>query len=208
MVQTQLAGRGISDPRVLAAFSKVPRHLFVPEPSRARSYTDHPLPIGEEQTISQPYIAALMTELLSPEAGSKVLEVGTGSGYQTAILAELSAAVYSMERIPSLAAGASGLLARLGYTNVRIRVGDGSEGWAEFAPFERILVAASVPAVPRSLTDQLALGGRLVIPVGSALNQTLTLVEHLPEGFRTEKACDCVFVPLIGMEGWEGGNAS
>ena len=205
MVADHLAARGIRDPRVLALFSRLPRHLFVPEAHRRRSYTDHPLPIGEGQTISQPYIVALMTELLSPGASSKVLEVGTGSGYQTAVLAELSAAVYSVERIPVLAERASGLLAGLGYANVRIRVGDGSEGWPEFAPFDRILVTASVPSLPKPLTDQLAEGGRLVIPIGSALNQTLTLAERFHGELRTQEGCSCLFVPLIGEHGWKEG---
>lgn len=205
MVADHLMARGIHDSRVLALFSRVPRHLFVPEPHRAKSYMDHPLPIGEGQTISQPYIVALMTELLSPEAGSKVLEIGTGSGYQTAVLAEMSDAVYSIERLPVLAERASGLLTELGYAHVQIRVGDGSQGWAEFAPFDRILVAASAPAVPGPLTDQLAEGGRLVIPIGLALNQTLTVVERFHGDLRTREACPCVFVPLIGEHGWREG---
>ncbi len=208
MVADHLMARGVRDSRVLAAFSKVPRHLFVPEPQRFRSYSDHPLPIGEGQTISQPYIAALMTELLSPEAGSKVLEIGTGSGYQTAILAELSAAVYSVERIPVLAERASRLLTELGASNVQIRVGDGSEGWAEFAPFERILAAASTPSLPKPLTDQLAEGGRLVIPIGSAMNQALTVVERFHGDLRIREACTCVFVPLIGEHGWREGEVA
>ena len=203
MVEVQLLARGIREPGVLAVFSKVPRHRFIPEAHRMKSYTDHPLPIGEGQTISQPYIVALMMELLHPQPGSRVLEIGTGSGYQTALLAEISARVFSIERVPVLAERASILLKELGYGNVEVRVGDGSLGWAEHAPFDRILVTASAPSVPKSLTEQLAEAGKLVIPIGSAVNQMLTLVERIQGDLRVREACGCVFVPLVGAEGWK-----
>ncbi|MBI3614909.1 MAG: protein-L-isoaspartate(D-aspartate) O-methyltransferase [Candidatus Omnitrophica bacterium] len=201
MVAGQILNRGIRDPKILSVFSKVPRDRFVPEEHRMRSYTDHPLPIGEGQTISQPYIVALMMELLHPEPDSRVLEIGTGSGYQTALLAEIASKVYSIERIPVLAERASRLLKDMGYANVEIRVGDGSLGWPEAAPFDRILVAAAAPSVPKSLAGQLAEGGRLVVPIGSALEQTLTLVERVQGNLRLQEGCSCLFVPLIGAEG-------
>lgn len=202
MVQDQLVRRGISDPRVLAAMRKVPRHLFVDEALRDRAYGDHPLPIGEQQTISQPYIVALMTALLALEGPEKVLEVGTGSGYQTAILAELAREVFSVERLPGLAARAQALLERLGYTNVRIRVGDGTLGWPEEAPFDRVIVTAAAPEVPPRLFEQLADGGRMVLPLGDAVCQTLTLVERVG-GEQRRRACgECTFVKLVGKDAW------
>ncbi len=205
MVTDQLMSRGIRDPRVLGAFSKVPRHLFVPPQERERAYADHPLAIGEGQTISQPYIVALMTEHLDLEADSKVLEIGAGSGYQTAILAQLCPRVYSIERIASLAQSAQQLLRSLGYSNVQIRVGDGTLGWPEEHPFDRILVSAAAEQAPAPLLDQLAEGGRLVIPIGSPLAQTLAVVERLKGKFQTRQVCGCVFVPLIGAHGWHEG---
>ncbi|MBI3333160.1 MAG: protein-L-isoaspartate(D-aspartate) O-methyltransferase [Candidatus Omnitrophica bacterium] len=214
MVADQLIQRGIRDPKVLAAFAKVPRHLFVPPGHRADSYSDHPVPIGAGQTISQPYIVALMTQELRPRPGGRLLDVGTGSGYQTAILAEIGSFVCSVERIPELAEGASKLLKEMGYANVEIRVGDGSLGWptaaaprrvvalppAPAAAFEGILVTAAASAVPQPLLDQLAEGGRLIIPLGSALSQTLTLIEREGKQFQSRPLCDCLFVPLIGGE--------
>ena len=208
MVADQLISRGIRHQRVLSAFSKVPRHLFVPESHRMKSYTDHPLPIGEGQTISQPYIVALMMELLSPEVTSRVLEVGTGSGYQTALLAELASNIYSIERIPLLAEGASRLLKEMGYSNIQIRVGDGSLGWPEAAPFDRILVTAAAPRVPPPLAEQLAEGGRLILPLGTSFSQVLTLVERVQGDLRVRETCSCVFVPLIGEHGWKEGQVA
>lgn len=204
MIADQLMGRGIRDPRVLAAFAKVPRHLFVPPEHQAESYSDRPIPIGEGQTISQPYVAALMTQELRPWPDAKLLEIGTGSGYQTALLAEIGSFVYSIERIPALAAGASRILKELGYANVEVRVGDGSLGWPAAAPFDGILITAAAPSVPQSLLDQLAQGGRLILPIGSPLNQTLTVIEKQGQRFQSRPLCDCVFVPLIGAQGWPG----
>ena len=171
MVETQIAARGVKDPRVLAAMEEVPRERFVPEPMRARAFDDRALPIAEAQTISQPYIVAVMTELLAPGADQRVLEVGTGSGYQTAILARLAARVFTVERHANLARAAQGLLDSLGITNVDVRIADGTAGLPDEAPFDRILVTAGAPSIPDALQMQLAEGGRLVIPVG-------------PEGFQ------------------------
>jgi protein-L-isoaspartate(D-aspartate) O-methyltransferase len=204
MVQEQLVARGISDERVLDAINRVPRHRFVDEGLRHRAYGDHPLPIGEEQTISQPYIVALMTSLLALTGREKVLEVGTGSGYQTAVLAELSRRVCSVERLPRLADRARRLVESMGYTTVWIRVGNGALGWRDEAPFDRILVAAAGPSVPAPLIDQLGEGGRLVAPVGDAESQTLTLVERRGGGEVTTRAVgECRFVPLVGKYAWE-----
>jgi protein-L-isoaspartate(D-aspartate) O-methyltransferase len=204
MVQEQLVARGISDERVLDAINRVPRHRFVDEGLRHRAYGDHPLPIGEEQTISQPYIVGLMTSLLGLTGREKVLEVGTGSGYQTAVLAELSRRVCSVERLPRLADRARRLVESMGYTNVWIRVGNGALGWRDEAPFDRILVAAAGPSVPAPLIDQLGEGGRLVAPVGDAESQTLTLVERRGGSEVTTRAVgECRFVPLVGKYAWE-----
>jgi protein-L-isoaspartate(D-aspartate) O-methyltransferase len=203
MVETQLKRRGIADPRVLAAMSKIPRHRFVPLHLREQAYGDYPLPIGEDQTISQPYIVALMTEALELQGGEKVLELGAGSGYQAAILAELTAQVFTIERIPSLAQAADLVLSSLGYTNVQVRVADGTLGWSEEAPFDAILVTAGSPQIPPPLVEQLAMGGRLVIPVGDSYTQTLTRVRRTPEGLKHEYLGGCRFVKLIGKHGWE-----
>lgn len=203
MVETQLVTRGIHDPRVLDAMRKVPRHLFVDEALAAQAYADHPLPIGEKQTISQPYIVALMTEALGLEGHEKVLELGTGSGYQTAVLAELADRVFTIERIPSLLHRAREVLNSLGYRNVVYRVGDGTLGWPEEAPFDAILVSAGAPRVPQPLVDQLSMGGRLVLPVGDRLSQELILVERVPEGIRKTTLGGCRFVDLVGKWGWE-----
>jgi protein-L-isoaspartate(D-aspartate) O-methyltransferase len=202
MVEEQLARRGISDPRVLQAMGRVPRHLFVEEALRDRAYGDHPLPIGEQQTISQPYIVALMTSLLRLSGQEKVLEIGTGSGYQTAILALLARRVCSVERVPSLATRARALLESQGVTNVWVRVGDGTLGWPDEAPFDRILVTAGAPAVPAPLFDQLIEGGRMVMPVGETSNQTLTLVEKIDGAMRTSAHGDCTFVKFVGRYAW------
>ena len=202
MVAEQLERRGIRDQRVLEAMRQVPRHLFVDLSLAHRAYEDHPLPIGEHQTISQPYIVALMTAALGLQGSDRVLEVGTGSGYQTAILAELANWVYSIERIPSLAERAKKTLERLGYRNVSIKVGDGSLGWPEVAPFEAIVVTAGAPDIPLSLIEQLHEGGRLVIPVGSLCSQTLRRVIKGEKGIQQEDLAGCVFVKLVGEQGW------
>jgi protein-L-isoaspartate(D-aspartate) O-methyltransferase len=203
MVDEQLARRGISDVRVLEAMRRVPRHLFVEEALRERAYSDHPLPIGEEQTISQPYIVALMTSLLAIDAEQKVLEVGTGSGYQTAVLAALARRVCSIERLSRFAQRARTLLEELGYTNVWIRVGNGTLGWPDEAPFDRILVAAGGPTVPSPLFEQLVEGGRMVVPLGDEWNQTLTLVEKVGDQMVTSGHGECKFVKLIGKFAWD-----
>jgi len=202
MVQHQLELRGIRDERVLEVISRIPRHLFVPYRLRDRAYCDTPLHIGEGQTISQPYMVALMTEMLALTGSENVLEVGTGSGYQTAILAELAQFVYSIERVASLAESARQRLASLGYTNVEVHVGDGSLGLEPEAPFDAILVTAGAPEVPASLCMQLAEGGKLVIPVGSQTLQRLHLVEKKRGRLSTQESTGCVFVPLIGEDGW------
>ncbi|HQN19374.1 MAG TPA: protein-L-isoaspartate(D-aspartate) O-methyltransferase [Syntrophobacteraceae bacterium] len=203
MVETQLAGRGISDSRVLEAMRRVPRHLFVEEALQEQAYSDFPLPIGEKQTISQPYIVALMTVTLGIEGHEKVLEIGTGSGYQAAILAELADRVFSIERFPGLAYRANQILQKLGYRNVIIRVADGSLGWPEEAPFDGIIVTAGTPRIPDPLIDQLAIGGRLVIPVGGKISQELVLVERTPEGKKVTELGGVRFVDLVGKWGWE-----
>jgi protein-L-isoaspartate(D-aspartate) O-methyltransferase len=203
MVEEQLIPRGISDKRVLDVFRKVPRHKFVGKDLMQSAYNDYPLPIGDNQTISQPYMVALMTQSLRLKGTEKVLEVGTGSGYQSAILAELAKEVYSVERFKSLADISLCVLRDLGYNNVHIKVGDGTLGWEEFAPYDGILVTAGAPGIPESLLRQLKDGGRLLIPVGSdGFAQTLTLVEKIGKTARTSELCSCMFVPLIGKEGW------
>jgi protein-L-isoaspartate(D-aspartate) O-methyltransferase len=203
MVDEQLARRGITDPRVLAAMRKVPRHRFVEEALRDRAYGDHPLPIGDGQTISQPYMVAAMTQLLRLGGTEKVLEIGTGSGYQTAILAELSRRVCSIERLPALATRARRILEELGYTSAVVRTADGTYGWQDEAPFDRILVTAGAPAVPLPLFQQLVEGGRLVVPIGDPQSQTLHVVDKVDGQMRTSTDCGCVFVKLVGRYGWE-----
>ncbi|MEJ5300655.1 MAG: protein-L-isoaspartate(D-aspartate) O-methyltransferase [Thermodesulforhabdaceae bacterium] len=202
MIDIQIMRRGIKDPRVIAAMLKVPRHIFVPEHLKSQAYEDHPLPIEEKQTISQPYIVALMTESLRLKGKEKVLEIGTGSGYQTAILAELADKVFTIERIPLLAEKAQKRLETLGYKNITYRVGDGTLGWPEEAPFDGILVSASAPSIPQPLIDQLAMGGRLIIPVGDRLSQELVLAERVPEGVKKSFLGGVRFVDLIGKWGW------
>jgi protein-L-isoaspartate(D-aspartate) O-methyltransferase len=197
MVETQLAARGIRDAAVLAAMRRVPRHEFVPSRWRAEAYADHPVPIGEAQTISQPYIVALMTELATVRPGARVLEVGTGSGYQAAVLAELGADVYSIEIVEPLARRARGTLDRLGYARVHTRHGDGYRGWPEAAPFAAIVVTAAPPAVPPALLAQLAPGGRLVVPVGTN-DQELQVHERTADGIRVERVTPVQFVPMTG----------
>ena len=203
MVEEQIIGRGIKDSRAIAAMKKVPRHLFVEEALQSQAYSDHPLPIGDKQTISQPYIVALMTEALKLEGREKVLEIGTGSGYQTAILAELAAKVFSIERIRSLAINARKLIYELGYLNVEIKFSDGTSGWAEESPFNAIIVTAGAPEIPQPLIDQLAIGGRLVVPVGDPYSQDLLRIIKTEQGMKKEDLGGCRFVKLIGKHGWE-----
>jgi protein-L-isoaspartate(D-aspartate) O-methyltransferase len=204
MVQRQLRERDIVDERVLAAMERVPRELFVPPEVRDRAYEDAALPIGGGQTISQPYMVARICEALALTGGERVLDVGTGSGYQAAVLAELAAEVDTIERIPELAASARESLAAAGYERVRVHVGDGTRGLPERAPFDAIAVAAAAPDLPRSLYDQLAPRGRLVVPVGERRVQRLELVVHSPEGPAVVKSVPCRFVPLVGEEGFAG----
>ena len=197
MVNEHLRARGITDQRVLEAMAEVPRHEFAPQRYRDQAYEDHPLPIGEGQTISQPYIVAIMLEALSLIASDRVLEVGTGSGYVTALLAQLTAEVISIERHRALADSATEVLSRLGYQNVRVIVGDGSRGFAEAAPYNAIIVSAAAPHLPHELMDQLAEGGRLIIPVGWEDSQQLQLIEKRNGQLRTSLRELCRFVPLI-----------
>jgi protein-L-isoaspartate(D-aspartate) O-methyltransferase len=203
MVEEQLVRRGVTDLRVLDAMRRVPRHRFVEEALRDRAYGDHPLPIGENQTISQPFIVGMMTQLARLRGTEKVLEVGTGSGYQTAVLAELSRRVCSVERVMALAVRARRILEELGYTNAVVKTADGTYGWADEAPFDRILVTAGAPVVPGPLFQQLAEGGRMIVPVGGAQSQVLHVVEKIDGQMRVVTDCDCAFVKLVGKYGWE-----
>jgi protein-L-isoaspartate(D-aspartate) O-methyltransferase len=203
MVQ-DLRRRGIQDQRVLQAMLKVPRHLFVQRSLWHLAYGDHPLPISQDQTISQPYIVGLMTEALKLRSEDRALEIGTGSGYQTAMLAELAGEVYTMERAAQLIEGARQLLQELGYQGINYRLGDGTKGWAEHAPYDRIIASGSVPQVPPSLIDQLSDPGRLVIPVGERHIQELVLLQKVGGEIRREELVPCSFLPLIGEEGWNG----
>ncbi len=203
MVEEQLRGRDITDERVLAAMERVPRELFVPEAFRHRAYEDAALPIGKGQTISQPYIVARICEALMVRPTDRVLDVGTGSGYQAAVLAELAADVHTIERIPELADRARAALAAAGYERVQVHVGDGTLGLPEHAPFAAIAVAAAAPEVPPSLYEQLEPLGRIVIPVGGRAGQELQLVVRSPEGPAVIRSVPCRFVPLVGAEGFE-----
>jgi protein-L-isoaspartate(D-aspartate) O-methyltransferase len=202
MVSQQLRTRGIRDQRVLQAMRGIPRHLFVPSEQQSMAYDDMPLPIGCEQTISQPLMVALMTEALQLQGGERVLEIGTGSGYQAAILGRLSRVVFSVERIPELAARARFVLAALDLKNVHVFVGDGTLGLPEHAPYNAIVVTAGAPYIPQPLVEQLTAGGRLVIPVGDRVEQVLTRVTKTSTGQHTEHLGSCRFVPLIGRGGW------
>lgn len=204
MVDTQLGLRGIKDRRVLDAMRKVPRHLFMPESLRASAYEDIALPIGEGQTISQPYMVAAMTELLELSGAEKVLEIGTGSGYQAAVLAELAAEVYTIERIPLLADEASERLAGLGYNNVTVLTGDGSKGLESRAPFDRIIITAAAPELPEIIIKQLKEGGIIVAPVGERFSQVVIKGRKKKGVLEEEFKVPCVFVPLIGEYGWKG----
>jgi protein-L-isoaspartate(D-aspartate) O-methyltransferase len=203
MVDEQLRARDIVDERVLAAMERVPRELFVPEGERHRAYADAALPIGHGQTISQPYMVARICEALSLTGDERVLDVGTGSGYQAAVLAELGAAVHTIERIPELAEQARENLAAAGYEQVQVHVGDGTLGLPEEAPFEAIAVAAAAPGLPRRLYDQLEPRGRLVVPVGGRWGQRLEVIVRSPEGPAIVRSVPCRFVPLVGAEGFE-----
>lgn len=203
MVETQIRARGINSARVLDAMSRVPRHEFVPLARRAEAYEDHPIPIGEAQTISQPLIVAVALQFLSLQPTDRVLEIGTGSGYQTALLAELSQHVYSVERHASLAEAAQRVLLRLGYNNVTITIGDGSQGLADHAPFDAIVVSAAAPHIPASLFEQLKETGRMVIPIGPEEAQQLQLVEKKNGAPVITVLEPCRFVPLIGQEAYE-----
>jgi protein-L-isoaspartate(D-aspartate) O-methyltransferase len=204
MVETQLRRRGISDSRVLAAMERVPRHRFLLDPNDSGAHGDHPLSIGSGQTISQPSMVALMTECLHLEGGEHVLEIGTGSGYQAAVLAELSRSVVTIERFPDLAERASTVLAELAYDNVQVFVGDGSLGWPDSAPYDRIIVTAAAPEVAEPWVDQLVDGGLLVVPLGDRWGQTLTVVTKRGGELDHDRICGCVFVPLVGEHGYSG----
>jgi protein-L-isoaspartate(D-aspartate) O-methyltransferase len=196
MIETQMKARGIADPDVLAAIGRVPRELFVPPESRHLAYEDYPLPIGYGQTISQPYIVAYMTEALETSPDQTVLEIGTGSGYQAAVLAELVAQVYSIEIVPELGERARTALTEAGYGNVEVRVGNGYLGWPEHAPFDRIIVTAAPPEIPPALVEQLAVGGRMVLPVGDAFQQ-IVIVTKTEDGTAVENTIPVRFVPMV-----------
>jgi len=203
MAQRQIAGRGLRDPRLLSAFEAVPRHLFVPEEYRQHAYADGPLPIGYGQTISQPYIVAFMTHLLELSGSERVLEVGTGSGYQAAILSHLAAEIHTVEIIPELAAQAERILSKLGCQNVHCHLADGSLGWTNAAPYEGILVTAAAPFAPQTLLSQLAEGGRLVLPVGDRGYQELEIWRKVNGEFTCRPSLGVAFVPLRGEHGWK-----
>jgi len=206
MVLEQLVDRGIKNQEVIRAFLKVPRHLFVEQALRERAYGDYPLPIGLNQTISQPYMVALMCELLELKGNEKVLEIGTGSGYETAILAQLAERVFSIERLDFLTQNALTVLDKLKYNNVVTKVTDGTYGWREESPFDGIVVTAASPQIPKRLLDQLAVKRHLVIPIGEAFSQTLFKITKAEKGFDTKSITGCVFVKLIGKYGWENEN--
>ena len=204
MVRDEVLGKGITDPRVVEAMSEVPRHLFVPESLEVEAYGSSALPIGMGQTISAPHMVAIMTQALKLEGGEKVLEIGTGSGYQTAILAHITGRVVTVERIQELARRAQRTLASMGLGGIVVKVGDGSDGFKEMAPFDRIIVTAAAPGTLPTLLGQLGEGGLLVAPMGDRLEQTLKRYTRVGESFREESLCRCVFVPLVGREGFEG----
>jgi protein-L-isoaspartate(D-aspartate) O-methyltransferase len=207
MVRELIEARGVRDARVLAALRRVPRHLFVRDHLRAQAYGDHALPIGADQTISQPYVVARMTELLAIEPPHSVLEIGTGSGYQTAILALLARRVYSLERVPELAHQAIQRMREMELLNVKIQAFDGTVGWSEAAPFDRILVTAAAPRAPEPLIAQLAMGGKLLVPEGNEKRQRLVLYSRSPRGLRRQEGEYVAFVPLVGRHGWGGKGA-
>lgn len=202
MVEEQLIDRGIRDLAVLEAMSRLPRHLFVESSFQHKAYGDHPLPIGDNQTISQPYIVAAMTEALALKGEERVLEIGTGSGYQTALLAELAAQVFTVERIKSLGRRAKELLDRLGYTNINYKIFDGTYGWRDQGPYDAILVTAAAPDVPKTLVEQLKDGGRMVLPIGDSERQELVRVTVKNGAVQKTVLNHCLFVPLVGKYGW------
>jgi len=207
MVEDQVIDRGVQDRRVIDAMLKVPRHMFVEEALEGKAYQDAPLPIGEKQTIPQPYMVAFMSEALALDGSEKVLEIGTGSGYQAAVLALLAERVFSLERIPSLARRARKILDGCGFSKVNIRVADGTQGWQDMAPFDAIVVTAGAPEVPQDYLDQLAIGGRLVIPVGDRSSQVLLRITRTGAAdYQEEQMLGCRFVPLIGRHGWKSEN--
>jgi protein-L-isoaspartate(D-aspartate) O-methyltransferase len=210
MVERYIAAYGVRDELVLGAMDKVPRELFLPKEFREFAYEDSPLPIGDEQTISQPYIVAFMAEALMLKGGEKILEIGAGSGYGAAVLAEIAAEVYTVERLRKLAERAAATLAKLGYRNVHVLHGDGSRGWPQHAPYDGIAVAAGAPQIPESLKEQLKIGGRLVIPVGpdQRAQELIRIVRVSQSEYRTENIGDVRFVPLIGVEGWPTPNGA
>ncbi len=202
MVKEQLLRRGIDNERVLAAMGSVPRHLFVDEAFYPRAYGDHPLPIGHEQTISQPYIVALMSQELDPPEGAKILEIGTGSGYQAAVLSVMGCQVYTIERVQELSDRAEKIMKRLSISSVHLRVGDGSTGWRDEAPFDGIIVTAGAPDLPNQLLDQLAVPGTMIIPVGDRISQRLKKITTSAGTVEKADIVPCTFVPLIGEQGW------
>ena len=206
MVEMQLKARGLTDQRLTAAFGKVPRHRFVPKELEREAYADHPLPIGEGQTISQPYIVALMIGCLRLQGHERVLEIGTGSGYQTAILAELALEIFSLERVEELLLAARARLEGLGYLNVQLRASNGSLGWPERAPYDGIIVSAAAPSLPAPLLEQLADHGRLVLPIGPPQGQMLVEVEKHDGRISQREIASCVFVPLLGQYDWTQGS--
>jgi protein-L-isoaspartate(D-aspartate) O-methyltransferase len=203
MVKEQIVARGVEDIRVIQAMKKVPRHLFIDKTYYHQAYNDYPLPIGQNQTISQPYMVASMTELLELKGDERVLEIGTGSGYQTAILALLCSKVYSVERISELTRKARLTLKQLGFSNINLIVRDGTLGWPEFAPYNGIIVTAGAPEIPDALIEQLANNGRMVIPVGNEASQTLNFVEKHKGRIYRKESFGCTFVPLVGKGGWK-----
>lgn len=203
MVETQIINRGIEDKRVIKAFKYVPRHLFVRKLDIEKAYSDHPLPIGNDQTISQPYIVALMTSHLSLTGKEKVLEVGTGSGYQSAILASLAKEIHSIEKIEPLYQFAKSNLHKAGIKNVNLHIGDGSLGWPPASPYDRILITAAAPEIPKELLDQLDTNGRIVCPIGGRWRQTLEVWVKEEHGIKKEKILPVIFVPLRGVRGWQ-----
>jgi protein-L-isoaspartate(D-aspartate) O-methyltransferase len=205
MVRSQIEARGIKDPDVLAAFRRVPRHLFVSEALRDQAYGDYPLPIGEQQTISQPYIVAEMTQALELHQDDRVLEIGTGSGYQAAILSQIVYRVYTIERIRSLHIQARSLFDKLQYHNIVTRYGDGTKGWQQESPFDAIIVTAGAPEIPEILGNQLVVGGRLVVPVGNQHTQELIKIDRRGNRFQQTNLGGCRFVKLVGEHGWRDG---
>lgn len=203
MVEEQIVSRGITDSGVIGAMQTVPRHLFVGASMRNRAYNDSALPLEANQTISQPYIVALMTQSLRLTGTEKVLEIGTGSGYQAAILSTLARKVFTIERLPELARKARATLEKHGYGNVVVTSGDGTLGWAKFAPYDGIMITAAAPRLPVNLLNQLADGGRMVVPVGDKNTQTLKIIRKDGDEYSQTDSIDCIFVPLLGFNGWE-----